>query len=131
MAKTWQSNESWPITSAEDEADLYRRSVVKEFHEKKPRHIADAEAYSDWRREMHGKAAAHHLRGMRAAQGAGDMESARKHGFHYATHMQLIGLDPHGPVPPEITKHAGEQVKEPIYQFRAHPSDSWATLPQA
>lgn len=126
----WQDNPEWRIFHADDANDLYQRSVVKEFHEKKPRHVADAEAYSDWRTEAHAKAAAHHLRGMKAAQGAGDMEQARKHGEHYNLHMAALQEDPYGPVPDSVKRHTGETpTGNSIYNFKSHPVDALAIAP--
>ena len=120
----WQNNPDWPIFSKEDENDLYNRSVVKEFHEKKSRHQADAEAYYDWRREQHAKAAAHHLRGMKAAQGSGDMEQGKKHGLLYNHHMNMLGHDPYLSPPEEVSRHIGAEPTESMYKFKPHPTDS-------
>lgn len=120
----WQNNNQWPIFTPDDEKDLYRRSVVKEFHEKKPRRIADGESYAEWRKEAHAKAAAHHLRGMKAAQGAGDMKEARKHGDMYNSHLRILGEDPYGPVPESVKKHAGINEDSSFYHFKPHNSDS-------
>lgn len=114
-----------PIVSEDDKPDLEQRAAINEFGHKMPRHEAEAKAHEEYVREKRMDAAAHHLAGMRAAQGSGEMQEARKHGALYEMHMQALGLDHMGPVPAEIQARIGK-TDQKVYKFKAHKGDLFA-----
>lgn len=103
--------------------DLERRAAIEEFQNKLPKEAAEEKAHQQYRREHHVEAAAHHLQGAKAAQGAGDMEEAKKHGAMYHLHMEKLGLDPVAEPPPEIRKQLESPDRKPAYKFKAHKGD--------
>lgn len=115
-----------PILSADDTHDLEQRAAVNEFSSKMPRHEAEEKAHQDYTRERRIDAAAHHLAGMRAAQGAGQMDEARKHGLLYELHLRSLGHEPIGPVPAEVKARMNEASSEKLYRFKAHRGDLFA-----
>lgn len=110
-----------PILHPDHAHDLEFRSAILEFGHKLPRATAEEYAHQEYKKNHHIQAAAHHLRGMKAAQGSGDSEEAHKHGLMYSEHMKSAGLDPMGPVPKEIQEH--EQNNNRHYKFKAHRAD--------
>jgi hypothetical protein len=115
-----------PIVDAEDQHDLERRAAIHEFGSKMPRHEAEARAYEDYVRDRRLDAAAHHLAGVKAAQASGNMDEARKHGVLYELHMKALDLNPHGPVPPEVSSKLNGKDAPQIYRFKAHKGDHFA-----
>lgn len=116
-----------PILHEDDSHDLEMRAAVHEFGGKLPRHEAEAKAHEEYVKDWRLKASAHHLSGMRAAQGAGQMDEARKHGALYEMHMNALGLNPHGPVPPEVqSKLLEADGGQSLYRFKAHRGDIYA-----
>lgn len=120
-----------PIAHEDHKRDLNAYSAIYEYMHSMPQEEAEARAYSEYKSKQHAQAAAHHLSGMKAAQGAGDMEQARKHGAMYALHVKQLGLDPYGPVPPEIQTHVADPKREKVYKFKAHRGDSFLLQPDA
>ena len=115
-----------PIASEKHALDLDRFAAVNEFHHKQPRHIAEDNAYKQYTHEQHVEAAAHHLAGMKAAHGAGAMDSARKHGLRYELHLKKLGHDKYGPVPPEIqARHESSMHDGSSYEFKHHTGDEF------
>jgi hypothetical protein len=106
--------------------ELERESAIHEFGGKFPRHEAEGRAYSQYRRKQLAIAAAHHLRGAKAAQALGDMEEAQKHGSLYALHLKELGHESVGPIPDEVRHHLDKtDSKEKHYKFKHHPGDSF------
>jgi hypothetical protein len=115
-----------PIASMDDEKDLERAAAVNEFSGKLPRDQAEEKAYADHVHTQHVKAAGHHLAGQRAAKGVGDMAAARKHGLLYEMHVEKLGHDKYGPVPPEVKAiHDSLVSGGQAYTFRPHGGDSF------
>jgi hypothetical protein len=104
--------------------DLEHRAALHEFEGGHPRSEAERMAYDDYAQEHHEQAAAHHLRGMRAAQGSGDMDESRKHGIAYALHMGALNLDSMDEVPKKIRDLAEDPEKKSHYKFKTHPADA-------
>lgn len=103
--------------------DLEYAAAIHEFGNAKPRKDAEEAAYNDYKREHHTQAAAHHLRGMRAAEGSHDFDEARKHSIAYSLHMNELGHDPMDAVPNDIKELAeGEKLKGQ-YRFKSHKGD--------
>lgn len=114
-----------PIVSPEHVRDLETRAAINEFHSRMPRAQAEAKAHEDYVRDQRELAAAHHLKGMRAAQAVGNHEDAQKHWMMYDLHMKGLGQQSIGPVTPEIEKRMLEDQK-PVYKFKAHKGDLYA-----
>jgi hypothetical protein len=117
----------YPVVDADHLHDLEQRAAINEFHRKMPRHVAEQTAHDDYRKDQLVEAAAHHLVGMKAAHGAGDMESAKKHGAMYMLACKALGHNDLEP-PPEVAvkaKHTPAQV----YKFRAHKGDAFVLPP--
>ena len=119
----WQGR---PIADAEDVHALEQRSAIHEFNDKMPRAEAEDHAYSDYVKDRRLDAAAHHLAGMKAAHGVGDMDEARKHGVMYELHVKALGLNPHGPVPHEVSARLSSMEQGGIYRFKPHKGDIYA-----
>jgi len=119
---TWMGR---PIAHEDHKRDLNAHSAINEFLHGMPQADAEQQAYGEYKKQNHAVAAAHHLSGMKASQGAGDLESARKHGAMYALHVKQLGLDPYGPVPSEIQTHVADPKREKLYKFKAHKGDSF------
>ena len=122
VAPQWMGR---PVVDPDHAGDLDRRAAVHEFSERMPRPQAEDEAYRRYVTERRREAAGHHLRGMTVARAAGDADAARRHSVMYVLHAKALGLDPHGPVPPEIER-AAAQGEHRGYRFRAHPGDYFA-----
>lgn len=114
------------IADQADVPELEHRAAALEFGKKMARPAAEAAAHDDYQKDRRLRAAAHHLQGVKASQGAGQMDEARKHGIMYELHMKKLGFDPHGPVPPEVTAKLGAPDRKSLYRFKAHPSDVFA-----
>jgi hypothetical protein len=87
MKKNQNGTVSWagrPIVDAGHITDLETAAALHEFRDRMPRNEAEDRAHTAYRRDHHLTGAAHHLNGMRAAQAAGQMEEAKKHGAMYA-----------------------------------------------
>lgn len=118
----WQGR---PIADPEDVHDLEQRAAIHEFNDKMPRHEAEEHAYVNYVKEKRLEAAAHHLAGMKAAHGTGNMDEARKHGVMYELHLKALGLNPAGPVPPEVSAKA-QRLDDKLYHFKPHAADLYA-----
>jgi hypothetical protein len=105
--------------------DLEQRAAIHEFQDKMPRSQAEDLAHATYRREHHVQGAAHHLQGMRAAQAAGQMDEATKHGAMYALHLKELGHDPHAEPPTEVRQRAENPDRDKLYRFRAHKADTF------
>jgi len=112
-----------PILKESDIDTLERAAALKEFGDGLPREVAEREAYSSYRKKLHEEAAASHLLGMRAAQATGDIEESGKHGEEYHKHMNALGHDSMGQVPPEIESLLTEEDRKPHYKFKSHAAD--------
>jgi hypothetical protein len=115
-----------PIGAA-DHADLLdRMAAVNEFHHKQPRDVAEDGAYREYQKQQHIQAAATHLAGMKAAHGAGDMESARKHSRMYEMHLKKLGHSPYAAPPPEVrAAHAKAIEAGGVHEFKPHTGDTF------
>lgn len=111
------------IVHPKDSEDLDRRAAVHEFKGGLERGAAEDKAHSDYVRENHLDAAAHHLAGVRGSQAVGDMVNARKYGVLYDLHAAGAGHNPLDPVHPDIERRmqmgAGKQ-----YKFKSHRGDA-------
>lgn len=103
--------------------DLERAAALKEFGNGMDREDAEKQAYHEYLRDQHVHAAAHHLRGLQAAQGSGDLEEARLHGEAYHHHMSRAGFDSMDRVPEEVRGIMEHEGKGRHYKFKAHPAD--------
>lgn len=122
------SKHSWskrPILNQDHIADLERDSALNEFEQGQPRESAENNAYSAYRKQHHLQGAAHHLRGLRAAQEAGDIDEAHKHGVAYSLHMGHLGHDPMDAVPEEVKSLVEGESKPKMYKFKAHKADAF------
>jgi hypothetical protein len=114
-----------PILEADHVSDLEQRAAVAEFRDRLPRAEAEAAAHREYRREHHLDAAAHHLRGMRAAQASGDGDDAKKHRVMYDLHLKEMGVDG-DEVPADVrARAAASEGKERAYKFRPHRGDAF------
>jgi len=113
-----------PILEAGHSRDLEQAAALNEFHRKMPRDAAESAAHDEYRKTHHTKAAAYHFAGIRAAQGAGDLQEAKQHGDLYAQHMKALGEDPYGPVPEHIRLQASDPGHTKVYRFANHGADS-------
>lgn len=116
----WNNN---PIVSQDHIPDLERDAALNEFEHGLPREEAEEKAYKEYKTKHHSSAAAHHLRGLKAAQEAGDIDEAHKHGVLYSIHMEHLGHDPMDKVPDEIQKLASDEGKPKMYRFKSHTAD--------
>lgn len=117
----------YPLVKPQHAEELEQHAAVNEFGQKMPRAAAEAMAYGHYAKKQRVQAAAHHLAGMKAAQAAGDMESARKHGAMYALHSKALGHDVAGPAHPAVQAELANAPGK--YKFRAHAADALALAP--
>lgn len=114
-----------PIVHQDHVTDLETRAAMNEFHHKMPRAEAEQHAHDAYVQEQQERAAAHHLAGMKAAMSTGNYEDARKHWALYDLHLNALGKNAIGAVPPEIEKRMMESDK-PVYKFKSHKGDLYA-----
>ena len=116
--------DKFDIVDPDHVEDLETHAAIKEFTHKLPRHEAEEKAYEDYKKDQIEYSAAHHLAGMKAAQGAGDNDAARMHGTLYQTALKQLGHPEVGEVPTSI---ANKMKHEPskVYRFKAHDSDAF------
>ncbi len=98
---------------------------MHEFKDGMPRQEAEHKAYNAYRKTQHLEAAAFHLRGLKSAQGSGDLEEAKKHGAMYALHAEKLGFEPWKEPPPELKVHLDNALKEKVHKFKAHRGDQF------
>lgn len=120
--KKWQDR---VILADEHGPELEQQSAELEFKDRMSRPAAEAQAYREYRKKHHTASAAHHLRGMRAAQGSGDMDEARKHAAMYELHMGKLGEDPWREPSKELKAAMGSDDKDAAHKFKAHPGDQF------
>lgn len=119
-------NHKWngrKIVSQDHIPDLEHASALYEFEQGFPRADSEERAYSDYKSKFHREAAAHHLRGLRAAQASGDIDEARKHGVAYSLHLGELGHDPMDATPDDIKKIAEGDNAKVHYKFKSAPGD--------
>ena len=121
-AHNWMDNQSYPLVKPQHAEELEQAAAINEFGDKKPRAEAEAAAYDAYKKRQHTEAAAHHLAGMKAAHGAGDMEAARKHSLMYDLHSKAIGHEPIGPAHPDVIAHLNGKPSK-VYRFKPHHGD--------
>jgi hypothetical protein len=119
-SKLWYGR---PIASESHVDGLETAAALKEFGEGLPRSEAEAQAHDEYLKDIHSKAAAHHLRGMRAAQAAGDLDEAGLHGEAYANHLEALGHDPMEAVPESVQKLVDSESKPTSHRFKTHAAD--------
>ncbi len=127
MAKNdavWQGR---PLVDAGHGSGLNQRAAILEFGHGLNREAAETQAYHEYARDQHLNAAAHHLMGSKAAKAVGAIDEARRHGELYAQHLKALGMEPIGPVPPEVTQR--EQSQKGLYRFRGHVADAQLVKP--
>jgi hypothetical protein len=112
-----------PIITQDHIPDLERDAALNEFEQGLPREDAEENAYQAYRRKHHIEGAAHHLRGLKAAQEAGDLDECKKHGVAYSMHLGHLGHDPMDAVPDEVKKLVDGETKPKVYKFKSHKSD--------
>lgn len=123
-----KGNHKWrgrKILNQDHIPDLEHGSALYEFEQGFPRSDAEERSYKDYRTKHHREAAAHHLRGLRAAQASGDIEEAHKHGVVYGLHMNELGYDPMDAVPDDIKALAEGDKLKTQYRFKTHGSDDF------
>lgn len=120
IQKKWENR---PIVRDTDADKLEHRAALLEFGDGIPRHQAEEQAHSEYIAQVHREAAAHHLRGLRAAQASGDHAEARKHGESYHHHMTRLGHDSMDQVPDDIKELVEDEEKSTHYKFKAHAAD--------
>lgn len=115
-----------PIGSADHARDLDVMAADNEFNQKQPRDVAEDNAYRTYQKDQHVHGAAHHLAGMKAAHGAGDMAAARKHSRMYEMHLKKLGHSPYEAPPPEVrAAHAKAIEAGQTHEFKPHTGDSF------
>jgi hypothetical protein len=117
--------DQYPIVDADHIHHLETLAAIKEFHDKVPRHEAEAAAHGEYKKDQQAEAAAFHLTGMKAAHAAGDMDSAKKHGVMYSLSMRALGHDPVGEPPHEVANKMAHETPK-IYHFKAHAADAFS-----
>lgn len=125
MASAPQKWQDRVILDASHASELTQRAAELEFKERLHRDAAETQAYREYHRKHVLAAAAHHLRGLKAAQATGDMDEARKHGAMYEMHMGKLGLDPWQEPPRELKSAMTADDRSAAHKFRAHPGDTF------
>ena len=120
MPKTWMGRR---IVKDTDADRLEEAAALLEFGEGVPRSQAEDRAHRDYLADQHRRAAAHHLRGLRAAQAAGDLEEGAKHGEAYHHHMGKLGHDSMDQVPDDVKALVEADDRGTHYRFKAHGAD--------
>lgn len=113
------------ITDPTHAHDLEQRAAIHEFETKVPKEAAEDMAWKDYAKTQHQKAAAKHWSGMLAGKATGDHAESVKHATMYSQHLQKLGLNPNGRIPPEIEQHLDTNKDEPFYRFQPHPADGF------
>lgn len=111
------------IVRDNDADDLETRAALLEFGDGVPRSQAEDRAHREYLQEQHRTAAAHHLRGLRAAQASGDLEEARRHGEAYHQHLTRLGHDSMDQVPDDVKELVEDEERGTHYRFKAHGAD--------
>jgi len=111
------------IIQSEDKHDLEQRAATYEFKHRMTREDAEHRAHHEYKKDKHREAAAFHLAGLKAAQGAGSHDEAHKHGLMYQLHLKALGHDPVGAVPTDVQALAEKQDK--FYKFKPHRGDAF------
>lgn len=88
MAAKWMDKN---ILHEDHAKDLETAAAHHEFHGKLSRQDAEAKAHTDYKRNNHLEAAAHHLHGLRAAASLGEREDGAKHNALYVMHLKAAG----------------------------------------
>lgn len=112
----------YPILHEDHGNDLSTHAAMLEFGDKLPRGESEKRAYMNYRRANIVDSAAHHLIGMRAAQGTGDSAAAKRHGTMYALAVRSLGHD-HLYTPPDEVLERIKTNPVSLYRFKSHPAD--------
>lgn len=118
------------IVRDSDSDRLEEAAAMLEFGDGVPRSQAEDRAHQTYTLDEHRKAAAHHLRGLRAAQAAGDLQEAHHHGEAYHRHMGRLGHDSMDQVPEDVKKLVEAEDKGTHYKFKAHAADKLLYPPE-
>lgn len=113
-----------PIADPEHSDHLEVLAGLNQFHRNMLPHQAEDAAHDDYKKDQLVEAAAHHLQGLKAALGAGDHDSASKHGMMYGLALKALGHPIVGETPPEIASKAKHLENSP-YKFKAHKADQF------
>ncbi len=120
--------ERYALTDPAHVDHLETSAALHEFHGGLPRHEAEEAAHKDYQKDQLEEAAAHHLNGIKASLGAGDRDSAHKHGVLYGLALKKLGHPIVGEPPASIASKA-KHSKDSVYRFKAHKGDLFA-LPE-
>ena len=103
---------------------LERYAAIHQYGGKKPMGKDEAEraGHDQLQKELHLQAAAHHYARFKAAQALGQIDVAHEHSMKYKNRMRDAGLNPNGPVPPEVKSFAHKEDQG--YKFVAHEMDA-------
>lgn len=124
---TWHgATGEYPILHPSHADELETLAAINEFHSGMPRSKAEAEAHKFYQDKQRKSAAAHHLRGMRIAEQAGNNEAAAKHSMMYKTHLAALGHNDIDQPPHDIETLARQSPQGPGYNFKAHIGDQFA-----
>lgn len=115
-----------PVASHDHVAQLERAAAINEFGKRLPKTEAESKAYDDYIKDQRTDAAAFHLLGLKAAQGAGDRDAAEKHALMYSLHCKALGFEPTGNAPHASVIARTENHPDKLYKFRAHRGDLFA-----
>jgi hypothetical protein len=121
-AAMWQQK---PVTDPDHVSLLERDAAINEFGHRLPKTEAEKKAYDDYVKDQRTDAAAFHLLGLKAAQGAGDREASEKHAIMYALHCKALGHEPVGAPHASILARM-EKHPDKLYKFKAHRGDLYA-----
>lgn len=125
LTHSWKGR---PIADPEHADHLEVVAGLNQFHRNMLPHEAEDAAHNEYKKEQLTEAAGHHLCGLKAALGAGDHDSAKKHGFFYALALKALGHPIVGEPPPEVASKAKHLENSP-YRFKAHKADQFS-LPE-
>ena len=113
----------YPISDEDDIHSLDTRAAIHEFQGKLPRHEAEAQAHSDYKKESIVNSCAHHYSGVMASHAAGDTESSKKHALMLSLGLKALGHDGIK-VPDEVVNRA-KHTPSKVYAFKNHKSDGF------
>lgn len=119
MAKTWGKTKEYPLHDPKEMHNLIVKAADKWVNGKSLAE-AEAEVAQEHEKDMHIRAAAHHFAHGKAAQGLGDMESAKMHNHMYKKHLEHSGASHQ-----EVLKHLNNEHR-PLskYKFAPHGMDA-------
>ncbi len=123
MLHTWLDR--YAIVDPSHADHLNTLAALHEFTTGKSKDKAEEAAHAEYKKDQLHEAAAHHLVGMKAALGAGDKDSAKKHGAMYGLVLKELGHPIVGEPPSEVSTKA-KNLDHKVYNFKAHKADAFA-----